>query len=197
MHNRFPTDITNDYIRELPLLAFEGNIRVIENEAQFTRAIDQLQKETILGFDTEKKPTFKKGDYHPTALVQLSSDEDAFLFRLNKIGYPQALFDLMSDPNKIKLGISIGDDIKELQKLSSFEPAGFSDLNHIAKDIGVQHIGVKKLAAIFLKKRISKGQQTSNWENDILSEAQQRYAATDAWICLKIHQELRKSGHIN
>ncbi len=197
MHNRFLTDITNDYIRELPLLAFEGNIRVIENEAQFTKAIDLLQEETILGFDTEKKPTFKKGDYHPTALVQLSSDQDAFLFRLNKIGYPEVLFNLMSDPKKIKLGISIGDDIKELQKLNPFEPSGFYDLNDMARDIGVKHIGVKKLAAIFLKKRISKGQQTSNWENDILSEAQQRYAATDAWICLRIHQELRMLGHID
>ncbi|MEM9338188.1 MAG: 3'-5' exonuclease [Bacteroidota bacterium] len=196
MNSHFKENITNEHIRNLPLLAFEGNIRVIENEEEVDKALDLLRKEKILGFDTEKKPTFKKGDYHPTAMIQLASHHEAFLFRLNKIGCPNSLFDLMSDPEKIKFGISIGDDLKELRKLNPFEPSGFFDLNHIVKDIGVKHIGVKKLAAIFLNKRISKGQQTSNWENDALTEAQQKYAATDAWICLKIHQKLREQGYL-
>lgn len=197
MHNHFPQDITNDYIRELPLLAFEGEINVVEDEHTFNDAIELLRQESILGFDTEKKPTFRKGDYHPTAMVQLASMREAFLFRLNKIGYPQPLFDLMEDPDMIKLGISIDDDIRALKKLCPFKPSGFYDLNDIAKEIGVKHIGVKKLAAIFLDKRISKGQQTSNWEIEELSLAQRKYAATDAWICLRIHQELRAKGYVD
>jgi ribonuclease D len=149
-----------------------------------------------LGFDTEKKPTFRKGDYNPTAMIQLSSMNDAYLFRLNKIGYPKPLFNIMANSSITKLGISIDDDIKELKKLDSFTPSGFQDINDLAKEIGVKHIGVKKLAAIFLEHRISKGQQTSNWEVDELSPSQAKYAATDAWICLKIYQELESKGYL-
>ena len=192
MSNSFPENITKEYIQKLPLLAFEGVIHIVESKSELEAAIDDLEKEKVLGFDTEKKPTFKKGEYNPTAMIQFSSITDAYLFRLNKIGYPKMLFHLMGDPNILKLGISIDDDIKELRKLRKFQPAGFTDLNSIATEIGVKHIGVKKLAAIFLEQRISKGQQTSNWENEVLTPGQQRYAATDAWICVRIYNELIK-----
>ena len=190
MSNVFCENITKAYIRKLPLLAFEGHIHVIGSESECEKAIQQLETEQILGFDTEKKPTFIKGDYNPTAMVQLSTINDAFLFRLNKIGYPERLFDLMANGSILKLGISINDDLKELIRLRKFLPTGFTDLNSIANQMGVQHIGVKKLAAIFLNHRISKGQQTSNWENKTLSPGQQKYAATDAWICIRIYNEL-------
>lgn len=196
MNNLFVDEITKEDIQALPLIAFEGNVTVIEDDTSFIKAIDLLEQESLLGFDTEKKPTFKRGEYNPTAMVQLSSHDHAFLFRINKVGYRKPLFDLMADPQKIKLGISIKDDIKELKRLHAFEPNGFCDLNDLAKDIGVKHIGVKKLAAIFLAKRISKAQQTSNWENEVLTKAQQKYAATDAWICLKIHEEMSIKGYI-
>ncbi|MEQ9405586.1 MAG: 3'-5' exonuclease [Cyclobacteriaceae bacterium] len=195
MNNHFIENITNDDIRRLPLLAFEGEINIVDSEDRYEEAIDALQGVEILGFDTEKKPTFRKGDYNPTAMVQLSSMEDAWLFRLNKIGYPRDLFEIMADEEIIKLGISIDDDIKELEKLREFQPAGFIDLNSIARDIGIRHIGVKKLSAIFLEHRISKGQQTSNWEIETLTPGQQRYAATDAWICLKIYDEIQRKGY--
>lgn len=194
MNNYSPEDITKEYIRGLPLLAFEGKIHVIETEEQSDRALFELKKYDILGFDTEKKPTFLKGEYNPTAMVQLSTIDDAYLFRLNKIGYHEPLFDLMADEGIVKYGISIDDDLKELERLRKFTPKGFTDLNTIAKEIGTGHIGVKKLAAIFLEKRISKGQQTSNWENTILTTHQQRYAATDAWICVRIYNELIEKG---
>ncbi len=196
MPDRFWENITKEDIRELPLLSFKGSIHVVESPDQLDDAIHALNSEKMLGFDTEKKPTFRKGEYNPTAMIQLSSIDDAYLFRLNKIGYPKPLFDLMSDPEVTKLGISIEDDIKELEKLSKFSPSGFMDVNDIAKDIGVKHIGVKKLAAIFLKQRISKGQQTSNWEIEVLSSSQKKYAATDAWICLRIYNEIRKNGFL-
>ena len=169
---------------------------MIETESAFDEALAELQQHNILGFDTEKKPTFRRGDYNPTALIQLSTIDDAFLFRLNKIGYPPELFDFLADPNILKLGISIDDDLKELQKLGEFEPGNFTDLNSISKELGVKHIGVKKLAAIFLNHRISKGQQTSNWENEVLTESQQRYAATDAWICVKIYNTMVEKGYV-
>ncbi|MEP5612086.1 MAG: 3'-5' exonuclease [Cyclobacteriaceae bacterium] len=194
MSNIFWDNITKEDIRELPLLTFNGPIYVVETESDFDRAIKALSTEKILGFDTEKKPTFKKGEYNPTAMIQLSSIDEAFLFRLNKIGYPKPLFDLMGNSDVTKLGISIDDDIKELEKLANFRPSGFIDVNDIAKGIGAKHIGVKKLAAIFLKHRISKGQQTSNWELSELTISQQRYAATDAWICLRIYNEIKKNG---
>lgn len=196
MPDHFWDNITKEDIRELPLLAFDGFIHVVESDDQLHSAIDALTREKLVGFDTEKKPTFKRGDYNPTAMIQLSSVNDAYLFRLNKIGYPKSLFDLMGNPGITKLGISIDDDIKELEKLSTFSPAGFIDVNDIARTIGVKHIGVKKLAAIFLKHRISKGQQTSNWENEVLTSSQQKYAATDAWICLRIYNEIKNNGFL-
>ncbi len=194
MNNHFAESITNDDIRDLPLLGFEGEIIVVEDEKSFFEAIQMLKNESILGFDTETKPTFRKGEYNPTAMIQLSTMEQAILFRLNKVGYRKPLVDLMADANVLKLGISIDDDIKALRKLRNFNPSGFTDLNTLAKEMGVKHIGVKKLTAIFLEYRISKGQQTSNWENETLTKAQEKYAATDAWICLKIYHELNK-GH--
>lgn len=191
MLNPIPEILSKEELRSFPLLAFEGNIHVIETEEHCDEVIDSLYLFDTLGFDTEKKPTFKKGEYNPTAMVQLSTENDAYLFRMNKMGYPKSLFELMSDESVLKLGISIDDDLKDLQKVRKYHPRGFTDMNDIAKELGSMHIGVKKLAAIFLEHRISKNQQTSNWENDILSEPQMKYAATDAWICLAIHNELK------
>lgn len=189
-------NISGADIRQLPLLTFKGNIIVIEDEKSMRESVEILNTLDVMGFDTEKKPTFHKGEYHPTAMVQLSSYQEAFLFRLNKIGYSKPLFDLLANPDKIKLGISIGDDIKALKKLYPFQPSGFSDLNDVIKKMGIKHKGVKKLAAIFLDSQISKRQQTSNWEKDILTEAQKKYADTDAWICLAIYEKLRSRGLI-
>lgn len=190
----FPDHITNEDINQLDLLSFQGEIHLIESEVKAHEAISRLSKATELGFDTEKKPTFQKGEYNHTAMVQLSTESDAYLFRLNKIGYLPALFNLLSDGSIIKYGISIDDDIKALQKCKPYDPQGFIDINDIANGLDIRHIGVKKLAAIFLHKRVSKNQQTSNWEVEILTEAQMAYAATDAWICLEIIKALRMKG---
>ena len=136
-------------------------------------------------------------EYNPTAIIQLSTGDEAFLFRLQKIPNLLPLFRLMEDPSITKLGISITDDLKDLNKVRPFTPQGFIDLNHTAKEIGMKHIGVRKLAALCLEYRISKGQQTSNWENEKLTEAQQRYAATDAWVCLEIYHKLRNQGYLD
>jgi len=193
----FDNDITNEDIAQLDLLSFDGEIRVIDSIEKIDEAINELKFEKALGFDTETKPTFRKGEYHPTALIQLSTLDKTFLFRLNKIGHPKSLYDLLENPEINKYGISIDDDLKDLKKCKDFTPNGFLDVNRIAKNLEITHIGVKKLTAIFLNKRISKNQQTSNWENEELTGAQQKYAATDSWICLKIVDELKSKGYIN
>ncbi len=196
MNSRFAEHITKEDIQSLPLQAFEGDIHVLNTEEECDKAVEKLRKAKILGFDTEKKPAFNKGEYNHTALVQLSTLEEAYLFRLNLMGYPSSLFNLMSDDSILKLGISIDDDLKDLNKARKFSPQRFVDVNDIAHDLGVNHMGVRKLAAIFLESRISKGQQVSNWEASKLTPAQEKYAATDAWVCLAIYDELLKKGYL-
>lgn len=196
MNNRFAEHITKEDLRGLPLLAFEGDIHVLDTEEDCNKAIKELRRFDTIGFDTEKKPTFNKGEYNHTAMVQLSTTEDAYLFRLNKMGYPTSLFDYMSDVSILKLGISIDDDLKDLNRARKFKPKNFTDLNDVVRELGVKHMGVKKLAAVFLESRISKNQQVSNWENETLSPAQEKYAATDAWICLAIYRKIIEQGHI-
>ncbi|WP_420315727.1 3'-5' exonuclease [Ekhidna sp.] len=196
MNRQFAEHITKEDIRALPLLAFEGDIHTLDTKEECNDAVKELRKHSTLGFDTEKKPTFNKGEYNHTGMVQLSTMNDAYLFRLNNMGYPASLFELMEDQSILKLGISIDDDLKDLNKARKFKPQNFTDLNDIVRELGVKHMVVKKLAAVFLEARISKSQQVTNWEAEKLTAAQEKYAATDAWICLAIYQKLVKQGYI-
>ncbi|MBC6401580.1 MAG: 3'-5' exonuclease domain-containing protein 2 [Ekhidna sp.] len=184
-------EIIKEDIQKLPLRVFGGNIHVIETQEDCKKALSKLNAEDTIGFDTETKPSFLKGEYNSPAIVQLSTDEDAFLFRIQKIPHLSPLYQLLEDLSITKAGIGIADDLKNLNRVTPFTPQGFIDLNNTAREIGIKYIGVKKLAAICLECRISKSQQTSNWENEELTEAQQRYAATDAWVSLLIYKKLK------
>ncbi len=186
----FHTNISREQIYKLPLRLFEGTIHLIDSEDKFNNIIEVLENEPVLGFDTETKPTFKKGKTNKVALLQLATDTDAYLFRLNKFGLPERLTRLMANDNVIKTGVAIKDDLRTLRKLNNFEPEGFIELQHYVKDFGIEDNGLKKLVANILKFRISKGQQTSNWELDVLSPQQLEYAATDAWVCYEIYKKL-------
>lgn len=192
----FPSQIAKEEIKELPLIRFEGNIHLVDSEEALAAAIKQIHKEKMLGFDTETKPTFNKGEYNQTALIQLSTMKDAYIIRLKELGIHNLLKNLLEDREIVKIGISIRDDIKELKKIRSFRPEGFIDLNTIAAELGVTQIGMRSLSGIFLKARISKSQQTSNWEAKELTVGQQSYAATDAWVCIKIYKMLEEKGYI-
>jgi len=185
-------ELTNELIRDLPLLQFEGKITVVDDERKIAPAVERLSAETILGFDTEKKPTFKKGEYNYVALLQLSTHDEAFLFQLNKTGLHRSLMLLLEDETILKLGVAIRDDLIDLKKLSSFDPDGFLDLGVMSKELEIPYHGLRKLAAYLLHGRLSKAQQTTNWENHFLTESQQIYAATDAWVALKIYDEMMK-----
>lgn len=182
--------ITKQEVNALPLMKYEGKYQIIEDESQVKEAVEACKKASILGFDTETKPAFRKGESYPVALLQLSLPDMAYLFRLNKIRLSEDIVSLFEDP-KIKIvGIGIRDDIKDLQKLHKFKPQGFVDLNELGAKLGFESIGARNYAGMFMNHRISKSQQVSNWENEELTESQISYAATDAWICLDIYSKM-------
>jgi ribonuclease D len=178
----FADSITKDEINQLPIIKFEGNVEVIATEERLLEAINILRKESILGFDTETKPSYKKGARNTIALIQISTEKDAFLFRIIDKKIPQAIIDLCKSSDHLKVGVALRDDIKELKRLVKFEHKGFVDLANIANDLKIKNTGLRSLAAIFLKFRISKQAKLTNWENSDLTQAQIIYAATDAWI---------------
>jgi ribonuclease D len=159
-------------------------------------ALDELSEFSYMGFDTETKPAFRKGVYHHVALLQLAVAEKVFLVRLNKLGFPKLLQELFSNEQLLKVGVSIRDDLTELRKLTDFQPRGIVELNKVAKSMGVVREGARNLSATFLGFRISKSQQTTNWEKDQLTSKQQRYAATDAWVCQQIYEKLTGLGFL-
>lgn len=179
-------------LAELPLIQFEGRITLIETKEDYQESVDYLSGQKLLGFDTETKPAFKKGVYNEVALLQLSTVDRAFLFRLNKIGLPNGLKAILENCAIQKIGVAIRDDIKALQKINNFNPGGFVELQDHVKDFGIQDFSLKKLSAIVLGFRISKSQRVTNWEASDLTEAQQIYAATDAWISHRIYESLNQ-----
>ena len=182
--------ITKEEIAELPIRAFEGKINVPLTEEEIYAAVDYLRRYPVLGFDTETRPNFRKGQHNNVALLQLSAGNEAFLFRLNKIKLPDVVKQLLADTSITKVGAAIHDDLKALVKLSPFVPGGFVDVQTIAKQLGIENLGLRPLAAMLMGIKISKAQQTSNWEIPYLTAAQRLYAATDAWVSLEIYTRL-------
>lgn len=185
--------ITKEEIENLPLLQFEGNIEIIEKDNDIERAVSILKQSKIIGFDTETKPNFVKKSSNKVALLQLSTLENAFIFRLHYLKKFDLLYSLLSDPNIMKIGVAISGDFKELQQLKKFKPSNFIDLQSYVKKFEIENISLKKMAAIVLGRKISKKQQRSNWAAEELTKAQIIYAATDAWVTLLIFEELCKN----
>ena len=179
-------------IQTLPCIHFDGRIIVIFTERDADKAVDYLMKQTVLGFDTETRPTFQKGKMHQVALLQVSTHDTCFLFRLNEIGLTDSIIRLLEDTTITKVGLSLQDDMRGLNQRRNFTPGTFVELQKEVKDIGIEDNSLQKIYANLFGGKIAKGQQLSNWEADILSEAQQKYAATDAWACIKIHEEVTK-----
>lgn len=186
----YQENITAEELAECELTWFRGEIVIVENMETFHEVFPRLLGSDLLGFDTETRPNFKKGRKNTVSLIQLSNEDIACLFRINKIGIPEDLIRLLSDPSVIKAGVAVHDDIRFLKGVKKFVPEGFIDLQSFVKDYGIQSSGLKKLAAIVLGFRISKRQQVTDWEADQLTEAQQIYAATDAWVCHQIYKKL-------
>lgn len=194
--NPFKESVDGDDLNLLEYRSFEGKIYVVDTIEKFYEVLPALGKHKILGFDTETKPSFKKGKTHLVSLLQLSSEHEAFLFRLKMIGLPEELAEILADPGVIKTGAAIHDDIKLLQKRRKFQPEGFVELQSLVGKYGIKDLGLKKLAAIVLGFKISKRQQVTNWDSQTLTDLQIIYAATDAWICYEIYQTLLHNDHL-
>ena len=169
--------INKDEVKELPKTVFPGRIYVIQSETETEKAVAYLQSRSVIGIDSETRPSFTKGQSHKVALLQISSEECCFLFRLNMTGLTRPLVDLLENPDVIKVGLSLQDYVRQF---------------------GIQDKSLQKIYAILFKEKISKSQRLSNWEADVLSDGQKQYAATDAWACLNIYnllQELKQTGN--
>ncbi len=182
--------ISKEKLNDLPLEYYKGEIVLVEDESGLLKAINEIKGEAVLGFDTETRPSFKKGVTNTISLIQLTTEKSTYLIRLNKTGVNSKLTKLLADKSVLKVGVGIRDDIRGLQKLVDFEPDGFLELQTMATDKGLKDFSLKKLAGILLKFRVSKRQRLSNWEADTLSQAQMVYAATDSWVALEIFKKL-------
>ena len=191
----FAKTIDASELTRMPLAAFDGEIRVIDRPGkEFEKAIQYLKTKKVIGFDTESRPCFSPDQPHyGVSLLQLSGAEKAFLFRIKTLGMQRQLCGILANPGILKVGAAVTDDVKGLQRYARFKPAGFVDLQKIVWEYGIKDKSVKKMAAIILGVRISKTQQLSNWEADHLSEPQQKYAATDAWVCREMYKKLVSS----
>ncbi|MDX5338693.1 MAG: 3'-5' exonuclease domain-containing protein 2 [Cyclobacteriaceae bacterium] len=193
-----PFSISKEEINDLPLGQFEGDIFLIDSLEDVEEVVEFLATKPMIGFDTETRPTFRKGQFNHVSLLQLSTETQAFLFRLNHIGFPDSLRYLMEKEHLVKVGAAVHDDLKALKKLTdSFHPQSFFDLNDELKKVGFHNVGVRNLCGMVLKMRISKAEQVSNWEAEKLTEKQMRYAATDAWACLEVFKVLRENGYLD
>jgi ribonuclease D len=191
----FIAHIEKKDLHSLSNVVFTGKIKVVNNPAEAENAVKHLSEFDLLGFDTETKPSFHKGQKHKIALLQLSSDTVAYLFRLHAIGIPDSLVKLLENEAIKKIGAAVHDDIKGLQRLRRIKPDGFIDLQHIVANYGILDKSVQKIAAIVLNARISKSQRLTNWENKQLTDMQQLYAATDAWVCREIYVRLTNTNN--
>ena len=179
-------------IAALPRVLFKGRIVVVLTERDADKAVRYLLSQPILGVDTETRPSFKKGETHQVALLQVSSYDVCFLFRLNQLGLSPSVKRLLEDKQVPKIGLSLRDDLLSLHKLGDFNAGYFIDLQDHMREIGVEDLSLQKLYANFFAQKISKREQLTNWEADILQDKQKLYAATDAWSCIMLYEELQR-----
>ena len=179
-------------IAALPRVLFKGRIVVVLTERDADKAVRYLLSQPILGVDTETRPSFKKGETHQVALLQVSSYDVCFLFRLNQLGMSPSVKRLLEDTRVPKIGLSLRDDLLSLHKLADFNAGYFIDLQDHMREIGVEDLSLQKLYANFFAQQISKREQLTNWEADILQDKQKLYAATDAWSCIMLYEELQR-----
>ena len=193
MTSPFALHIDKNTIQTLPLTSFEGEVIIVDLPEKVQEAVEYLGQFTVLGVDTEARPSFKRGVHYPTALVQVSTMERCYLFRLTHVGMPKELAQIFANPNICKVGLAFKDDLNGLRRRRDFKPANCIDLQSIVCKYGIMELGLQKIFAIIFGQKISKAQQLTNWENSHLTPEQAKYASTDAWATLKIYLELQKT----
>ena len=184
-------------IAELPTVTFPGKTVVVMSESEAEKAVDFLLSNDILGVDTETRPSFKKGESHMVSLLQVSTSNICFLFRLNHIGITPAILRLLENTTVPMVGLSLHDDMLSLHKRVGFTPGNFIDLQDLVGELGIEDLSLQKLYANLFHQKISKRQRLTNWDSDVLNDKQKAYAALDAWACINLYREilrLKNSG---
>lgn len=188
----FNAHIEKSEITSMPTVTFPGRIITINTAADVDKVVKALSKEKLLGFDTETRPAFRKGVQYKVSLLQLSTADTCFLIRLCNTGMPESIISLLENSEILKIGVSLHDDYQSLARRKRFKAGGFFDLQKYVSGFGIEEMSLQKIYAIIFGERISKNQQLSNWEQDILTDKQKQYAATDAWACLNIYNRLKE-----
>ena len=188
----FDRRMTKEEINNCPIRKWSGPVHVIRSNKRMINAVEQLSRETILGFDTETRPAFNKGQKYLPSLLQLAGENSVFLFQLKYLGLQEPLIKILADPAIIKAGVSLAHDLRDLKQLTPFTQAGFVCLGKMSKEKGIKNHGLRGLAAVVLGLRISKSAQTTNWAKDELIQSQIRYAATDAWVGRELYLQLSR-----
>ncbi|MBF0446348.1 MAG: 3'-5' exonuclease domain-containing protein 2 [Magnetococcales bacterium] len=188
--------MSKEQINSLPIRKWDGKITLVNSDATVAEAISRLQKETVLGFDTETKPVFRKGVTHNPCILQLAGEEEVTLFQLNRLKDLSPIASLLTNKSILKVGVGLDNDIDQLQPVMSFKPEGFIDVGSMARNANIQSRGLRSMAARFFGFRISKRAQCSNWETKHLKNFQLLYAATDAWVSREIYQIMKRNDLI-
>lgn len=193
MIQQFTHTISKEEIAQLPLEEFTGRIITINTKSDADKAVEYLQRFPATGFDTETRPSFKKGQHYKISLMQIATDDTCFLFRLNYIDIPESLQSFLKSHDVLKIGLSLRDDFGAIRKRTDIAPGNFLDLQNFVGKYGIEDASLQKIYAILFGKKISKGQRLSNWEAELLTESQKKYAALDAWACLRIYNLLNQA----
>lgn len=191
--NNFTEKISNEETAQLPAIEFRGEIRIVDHERDIDEACRYLAAQPVIGFDTETRPSFRPGVMYRVSLLQLSSPERCYLFRLNRIPLAKAILQLLEDERVLKIGADVAGDLRSLRQIRPFRDGGFVDLQQIAPEWGIAEKSLRKLSAIILAERVSKAQRLSNWEAATLTDKQMLYAATDAWVCIRLWEQLQRT----
>jgi ribonuclease D len=192
----FQRTVSREEINELPIRRYEGEVCLVAAPQDLERARADLRQETVVGFDTEKRPTFRVGEHYPPSLAQAATARAVYLFPLARLDCSAALAPLLADPKVVKTGVGLAEDLRELKKIMEFDQKAVIDLGTVAKRHGVGKTGVRTLAGLFLGFRVPKGTKTSNWAAPRLSAQQIAYAATDAWACRELYLRFKELGMI-
>ena len=191
--NNFIDKISNEQTALLPAVEFRGEIRIVEHERDIAAACKTLAEQPVIGFDTETRPSFRPGVTFRVSLLQLSTPTVCYLFRLNKIPLAKPILQLLEDRRVLKIGADVAGDLRSLRQIRHFRDGGFVDLQGIAPEWGIGEKSLRKLSAIVLGRRVSKAQRLSNWEAATFTDKQKLYAATDAWVCTRIYEQLLRT----
>lgn len=192
---QFSADISKDEVATLPRAVYPGRIEVVDDYQGMYEAVAVLSKAKLIGFDTETKPSFQSGRSNPVALLQLSTPEVCYLFRLRRLELPEPLVELLERTDILKIGLGVAEDLRGLRRYSKFTAGGFVELQKLAPGYGIRALSLQRIYAIVCGGGISKSQQMSNWEATSLSPAQKAYAALDAWACTEIYEALRRTAN--